>query len=125
MTPERHKAIASLGGKAAWAKGTAHRWTEEEASIAGRKVAMLRTKTTSRLRRLVQRAGQLWCGLTGHDSLIRFEAGRMYLECSNCGLESVGWECPVAERHVRTVRSNVRRVRTGAGTSTVPTGEQA
>ena len=37
MTPERHKAIASLGGKAAWAKGTAHRWTEEEACVAGKK----------------------------------------------------------------------------------------
>jgi general stress protein YciG len=30
------KEIASLGGKAAHAKGTAHEWTPEEASAAGR-----------------------------------------------------------------------------------------
>jgi general stress protein YciG len=37
MDPERVRAIASAGGKAAHAKGVAHRWTSEEASAAGRK----------------------------------------------------------------------------------------
>ena len=37
MDPEKQRAIASKGGKAAHAKGTAHRFTPEEASEAGRK----------------------------------------------------------------------------------------
>jgi uncharacterized protein len=37
MDPEKQRAIASKGGKAAHAKGTAHRFTTAEASEAGRK----------------------------------------------------------------------------------------
>lgn len=37
MNPEEHKRIASMGGKAAHEKGTAHEFTSEEAKEAGRK----------------------------------------------------------------------------------------
>ena len=37
LTPERRHEVASLGGKAAHLKGVAHRWTPEEARIAGSK----------------------------------------------------------------------------------------
>lgn len=37
MDPEKQREIASRGGRAAHAKGTAHRFTPEEARIAGRK----------------------------------------------------------------------------------------
>ena len=37
MDPEKQRAIASKGGKAAHAKGTAHEFTPEEAREAGRK----------------------------------------------------------------------------------------
>ena len=37
MDRGKQRAIASLGGKAAHAKGTAHEWTSEEAREAGRK----------------------------------------------------------------------------------------
>ena len=37
MDPERQREIASEGGKAAHRKGTAHRFTSEEAQDAGRK----------------------------------------------------------------------------------------
>ena len=37
MTPDQRKAIASKGGKAAHAKGTAHTFTTAEATAAGRK----------------------------------------------------------------------------------------
>lgn len=36
-TPERRLEIASMGGKAAHAAGTAHRWTKKTARIAARK----------------------------------------------------------------------------------------
>jgi len=37
MDPSRQRAIASKGGRAAHAKGTAHEWTSDEAREAGRK----------------------------------------------------------------------------------------
>jgi general stress protein YciG len=37
LDPEKHRAICSLGGKAAHAKGTAHEWTNEEAVAAAKK----------------------------------------------------------------------------------------
>ena len=37
MSKEKRREIASLGGRAAQAAGTAHRWTKEEASAAGKK----------------------------------------------------------------------------------------
>ena len=37
IAPEKRRKIASLGGKAAHEKGTAHKFTSEEARIAGRK----------------------------------------------------------------------------------------
>ncbi len=37
MSPQQVSEIASKGGKAAHAKGTAHEWSSEEARAAGRK----------------------------------------------------------------------------------------
>ena len=41
MDPDKQKAIASKGGKAAHAKGTAHEFTAEEAREAGRKGGLI------------------------------------------------------------------------------------
>ena len=32
------------------------------------------------------------CGLHGHDPLLHFEQGRMFLRCSSCAYQSPGWE---------------------------------
>ena len=37
MIPERRREIASKGGRTSQARGTAHQWTPEEASAAGKK----------------------------------------------------------------------------------------
>src|SRR5438477_11567070 len=37
MDPGKQREIASKGGRAAHAKGTAHEWTSDEARVAGRK----------------------------------------------------------------------------------------
>lgn len=37
MDPEKRREICSAGGRAAHAKGTAHKWTIEEARAAGSK----------------------------------------------------------------------------------------
>ncbi len=41
MDPERQRAIAASGGRAAHEQGTAHQWTPEEASAAGHKSAAI------------------------------------------------------------------------------------
>ena len=37
MSPERRREIASKGGRTSQARGTAHQWTPQEASVAGKK----------------------------------------------------------------------------------------
>jgi hypothetical protein len=32
------------------------------------------------------------CGLHGHDPMLQFEQGRMFLRCSSCGYQSPGWD---------------------------------
>jgi hypothetical protein len=50
MTPEKQREIASKGGRAAHAKGTAHEWTSEEARQAGRKGGQISRGGRGRLR---------------------------------------------------------------------------
>jgi len=47
MDPNKQREIASKGGKAAHAKGTAHEFTSEEAREAGRKGGQARGKNRS------------------------------------------------------------------------------
>ena len=50
MTVDKKREIASKGGKAAHALGTAHKWTSEEAQAAGRKggsISRRRSKYTA------------------------------------------------------------------------------
>jgi general stress protein YciG len=44
MNPEKKREIASKGGKAAHLQGTAHKWTSEEARIAGQKCGKVKGK---------------------------------------------------------------------------------
>lgn len=44
MDKEKVSAIAAMGGKASQRKGTAHRWTSEEAQKAGRIGGVARSK---------------------------------------------------------------------------------
>jgi hypothetical protein len=56
MTPERRQEIARQGGRAAHEKGTAHRWTHEDAVEAGRKgglaVGLIRQTARDKDRRI-------------------------------------------------------------------------
>jgi hypothetical protein len=44
------------------------------------------------VQRATRRAGQLRCGMTGHNILIHYEPARLSLQCTTCGYESPGWE---------------------------------
>lgn len=47
MSPDKQRHIASIGGKAAHKKGTAHQWTSEEARLAGQKGGLARQRKTT------------------------------------------------------------------------------
>lgn len=47
MSQEKQRQIASKGGRAAHAKGTAHEFTSEEARAAGRKGGMARQRSNN------------------------------------------------------------------------------
>src|SRR5215211_2482946 len=42
--------------------------------------------------RVIDRLRHLMCGLHGHDTLLQFDHGRMFLRCVSCGHETPGWE---------------------------------
>lgn len=46
LSPERVRELASEGGKKAHENGTAHRWTREEAVVAGKKGGASRQKAS-------------------------------------------------------------------------------
>jgi hypothetical protein len=43
---------------------------------------------------VLERLGQIVCGMHGHDNLIQFEQYRMFLKCASCGHETPGWRLP-------------------------------
>jgi hypothetical protein len=42
--------------------------------------------------RAVNRLGQLFCGMRGHDSVLHFEGNRVNMRCTSCGYDTPGWE---------------------------------
>ena len=43
---------------------------------------------------VLDRIGQLVCGLHGHDEVLQFDDSRIFLRCVSCGHESPGWQMP-------------------------------
>jgi hypothetical protein len=49
-------------------------------------------ESTGLLSRVLGRAGQMFCGLRGHDSVLHFERNRVMMRCTSCGHDTPGWE---------------------------------
>ncbi len=58
MDKERQRAIASKGGKAAHRKGTAHKFTSDEARAAGRKGGKIVSQDREHMARIGRTGGQ-------------------------------------------------------------------
>ena len=58
--------------------------------------------------RVIDRLRHLVCGFHGHDTLLQFEHGRMFLRCASCGHETPGWELNGTPPNV-TMRGDARR----------------
>ena len=51
---------------------------------------------------------QMFCGLTGHDTMLNFEQERMSLRCASCGHDTPGWDLNETPPTV-TLRGDARR----------------
>jgi hypothetical protein len=49
-------------------------------------------RTGGAVARAMDRLGQLFCGLRGHDSVLHFESNRVNMRCTSCGHDTPGWE---------------------------------
>jgi general stress protein YciG len=58
MDPEQQRAIASAGGRAAHAQGTAHEFTPEEAREAGRKGGQVVSKNSQHMAAIGRKGGE-------------------------------------------------------------------
>jgi general stress protein YciG len=58
MDPERQKEIASKGGRAAHAKGTAHEWSRDQARIAGKKGGVVVSKDRAHMSAIGREGGE-------------------------------------------------------------------
>jgi hypothetical protein len=59
--------------------------------------------------RASRRAGQMRCGITGHNVLLRYTPTRLSLQCASCGYESPGWEIEPDRRAPRRSSARVGR----------------
>jgi hypothetical protein len=41
---------------------------------------------------VLHQAREMFCGLRGHEHMVQFQQGRMFMRCLLCGHESSGWE---------------------------------
>lgn len=49
-------------------------------------------RVADRLGHLLGSLGQVFCGISGHDSVLHFEGNRVMMRCTSCGHDSHGWE---------------------------------
>ena len=77
-------------------------------SHEGERTTTASTLARRRFARAMERLGQIFCGLRGHDTLLHFEDERMSLRCLSCGHETPGWELNEAPPTI-TVRGDARR----------------
>lgn len=52
---------------------------------------------------VLDRLGQMLCGMQGHEHMLRHTEGRMFLQCVACGHESPGWDVPTRLRAAKVI----------------------
>jgi len=69
-----------------------HTHTRSMLEVASLRAELSEDRLGQLFRRVSKRAGQMRCGITGHNVLLRYEPTRLSLQCSCCGYETPGWE---------------------------------
>ena len=81
MDPQRQREIASKGGRAAHAKGTAHEWSKEEARQAGHKGGVVVSRDRDHMSMIGREGGEARSRLTA-ELRLNGSAPRRFVERS-------------------------------------------
>lgn len=102
MDPARQREIASKGGRAAHAKGTAHEWSAEEARRAGRKGGEVVSRDRAHMEAIGRaggeargRARQLASLQNGNGAAARFQDRETAVSVSRDGYPSISQRTPL------------------------------
>jgi uncharacterized protein len=102
MDPSRQRDIASKGGKAAHAKGTAHEWTADEARRAGRKGGEVVSRDRAHMEAIGRaggeargRARQMAAQQAAANGAARFQDRETSVSVSREGMPSVPQRSPL------------------------------
>ena len=103
MDPARQRDIASKGGKAAHAKGTAHEWTADEARRAGRKGGEVVSRDRAHMEAIGRaggeargRARQLAAQSQSQAAAPRFQDRETAVQVSREGIPSITPRSPIS-----------------------------
>jgi uncharacterized protein len=103
MDPSRQRDIASKGGKAAHAKGTAHEWTADEARRAGRKGGEVVSRDRAHMEAIGRaggeargRARQLQAQQASQSAQPRFQDRETAVQVSREGIPSITPRSPIS-----------------------------
>jgi general stress protein YciG len=99
MDPARQRDIASKGGKAAHAKGTAHEWTADEARRAGRKGGEVVSRDRAHMEAIGRAGGEArgrarqlaaqQAAMNGNGAVPRFQDRETAVSISREGVPSI------------------------------------
>lgn len=59
---------------------------------------------------VLERLGQVFCGIQGHEHMLQSSEGRLFLRCMTCGHQSPGWDVPTRVRAAKVSEPRARRV---------------
>lgn len=59
---------------------------------------------------VLERLGQLFCGIQGHEHMLQSTDARIFLRCVTCGHESPGWDVPIRLRAAKVQTPRARRL---------------
>lgn len=102
MDPARQRDIASKGGKAAHAKGTAHEWTADEARRAGRKGGEVVSRDRAHMEAIGRAGGEArgrarqLAAQQAAQSTPRFQDRETAVQVSREGIPSITQRSPIS-----------------------------
>lgn len=59
---------------------------------------------------VLERLGRVFCGMQGHEHMLKSAEGRLFLRCVTCGHESPGWDVPIRVRAAKVTEVRARRM---------------
>ncbi len=80
MDPQRQREIASKGGRAAHAKGTAHEWSRDEARVAGRKGGVVVSRDRDHMAMIGREGGEARGRASAMAKAVNGHDARRYME---------------------------------------------